>query len=106
MLQTQQDSPWCIPETKTRRNIVKTQNQKKLIAFEGSNFANVEELDQAVNEMIERVEGEGQQRRCKHCGKISRDIGAAREHAETHIDGLSFLCQNCENCVENLEDLE
>ena len=52
---TENNAMDIIPETKTRRNIVKTQNEKKLIAVEGSNFANVEELDQAVNEMIERV---------------------------------------------------
>ena len=102
---TENNAMDIIPETKTRRNIVKTQNEKKLIAVEGSNFANVEELDQAVNEMIERVEGEGQQRRCKHCGKISRDIGAAREHAETHIEGLSFPCQNCEKTFRSRHSL-
>ena len=83
-----------VTETKATRNIVKNQNDKKLVVV-SSNFENIEELDQTVNDMIERVEG-GWQRRCRHCGKITRDIGAAREHAETHIEGLSFSCQYCE----------
>ena len=93
---TENNTMDIVPETKAR-NTVKTQSDiKKLIVVESSNFANIEELDQKLNEMIERVEGEGQQRRCLHCGKISRDINVAREHAETHIEGLSFPCQYCE----------
>ena len=84
-----------VTETKARRNNVKTQNDKNFTVVEFSNFENIEELDQTINGMIERVEG-GWQRKCLHCGKITRDIAAAREHVETHIEGLSFPCQYCE----------
>ena len=66
---------------------------KKVIAMESSNFENTEELDQKIDDMNEKREGS--RRRCIPCGKISSNITHARDHAETHIDGLSFPCQYC-----------
>ena len=86
--------PFPFPEL---HNIVKT--EKKLVVVESAKFENIEELDQTLNEMIERVDGGSgryqTQRRCIPCGKISRDITDARKHAEVHIEGLSFPCQHC-----------
>ena len=67
-----------------------------LIVVESTNFENLEELDQKINNMFERIDGGGKTRRCIPCGKITRDTCNAREHAETHIDGLNFPCQYCE----------
>ena len=67
----------------------------KIITVESVNFENIEELDHKINDMIEKVDGT-QRRRCIPCGKLSRGSSDAREHAETHIDGLSFPCQYCE----------
>ena len=80
--------------TETKRNIVKTQHDKKLVVVESAKFENIEELDQTLNKMIERVDG-GSGRICIPCGKLSRDITDARKHAEVHIEGLSFPCQHC-----------
>ena len=80
----------------TGRDIVKTQKDQKLIVVESTNFENLEELDQKINNMFERIDGGGKTRRCIPCGKITRDTCNAREHAETHIDGLNFPCQYCE----------
>ena len=46
---------------------------------------NIEELDHKISDMIEKVDGKD---RCIPCGKISRFHSHAREHAETHIDGM------------------
>ena len=67
----------------------------KIITVESVNFENIEELDHKINDMIEKVDGT-QRRRCIPCGKLSRGSSDAREHAETHIEGLSFPCQYCE----------
>ena len=74
-----------------KNQLVKTQ---KIIAMDSANFENLEELDQKISDMIEKVEGT-QKRRCIPCGQVSRHIGHAKEHAETHIEGLSFPCQYC-----------
>ena len=67
----------------------------KIITVESVNFENIEELDHKINDMIEKVDGT-QRRRCIPCGKLSRGTSDAKEHAETHIEGLSFPCQYCE----------
>ena len=94
-----------VTETKTRRNIVKTQNDKKLVVVESSNFENLDELDKKLNDMFERIDGGGKTRRCIPCGKITRDASNAKEHAETHIDGLNFPCQHCEKTFRSRHSL-
>ena len=73
-------------------NHIKSQ---KIITVESVNFENIEELDHKINDMIEKVDGT-MRRRCIPCGKLSRGSSDAKEHAETHIEGLSFPCQYCE----------
>ena len=46
-----------------------------------------------VQNMIERYQGRSW--KCKTCGKICRDKTFAREHAETHIDGIVHICKFC-----------
>ena len=91
----------------TGRDIVKTQTQRdqKLIVVDSANFGNLNELDQKINEMFEKIDGGGQTRRCIPCGKITRDTCNAREHAETHIDGLNFPCQFCEKTFRSRNSL-
>ena len=84
---------------------IKTQKDQKLIFVESSNFENLEELDQKINDMFERIDGGGKTRRCIPCGKITRDTCNAREHAETHIDGLNFPCQYCEKTFRSRHSL-
>ena len=74
-----------------KNQLVKSQ---KIIAMDSADFENIEELDQHINEMIENT-GDGKKKRCIPCGKISRDNSHAKEHAETHIEGLSFPCKYC-----------
>ena len=69
----------------------------KIISVESSNFQNIGELDQKISEMVEIGKFDGNMRRwCIPCGKLSRGTSDAKEHAETHIEGLSFPCQYCE----------
>ena len=89
-------------ESKSVVSVVKPQ---KTMVIESANFDNLEELDQMLNDMIERVDGDGKNRRCLRCGKISRDYFNAKEHAETHIEGLSFPCQYCNKSFRSRHSL-
>ena len=91
-----------IGESKSVVSVVKPQ---KTMVIESANFDNLEELDQMLNDMIERVDGDGKNRRCLQCGKISRDYFNAKEHAETHIEGLSFPCQYCNKSFRSRHSL-
>ena len=77
----------------------------KIITVESANFENIEELDHKINDMIEKVDGT-MRRRCIPCGKLSRGSSDAREHAETHIEGLSFPCQYCEKTFRSRVSLK
>ena len=55
--------------------------------------------------MIEKVDDNGSRRRCIPCGKISSNTTHAREHAETHIDGLSFPCNYCDKTFRSRPNL-
>ena len=83
-------------------NHIKSQ---KIITVESVNFENIEELDHKINDMIEKVDGT-MRRRCIPCGKLSRGSSDAREHAETHIEGLSFPCQYCEKTFRSRHSLK
>ena len=78
---------------------------QKIITVESVNFENIEELDHKINDMIEKVDGT-MRRRCIPCGKLSRGSSDAREHAETHIEGLSFPCQYCEKTFRSRVSLK
>ena len=85
-----------------KNQFVKTQ---KLVAIDSANFENIEELDRTINDMIEKVDDNGSRRRCIPCGKISSNTTHAREHAETHIDGLSFPCNYCDKTFRSRPNL-
>merc|ERR1719245_2180645 len=55
-------------------------------------------LDNQIKGMIEKQEGTW---KCKVCSKISKDISNIRQHAETHIDGMSHICQICSKTFSN-----
>ena len=52
------------------------------------------EAKQAVDELIMK---EGEMWMCKTCGKLAKKNSQIRNHAEIHIDGLSFPCHLCED---------
>ena len=68
--------------------------REKIISLHSSDFNSIEEVDQQIETMIERqLDGNY---RCQPCGRISNKRSNAKEHAETHIDGMSFPCQYCD----------
>ena len=55
--------------------------------------ADIDEINNQIGELIEKVNGKHYV--CKVCGKISTYKSHANEHAEVHIEGLSFPCSIC-----------
>jgi len=77
------------------KSSVKSANlDKNVISFNASDLTSTEDIDRQIKEMIEKVGGK--QYLCKPCGKISTQKSNANEHAETHMEGLSFACQMCD----------
>ena len=42
---------------------------------------------------------------CTDCGKINRKVGKIRKHVETHIEGFSHLCPQCEKMCKTTNGL-
>ena len=66
----------------------------KIIAMEYSNFDNMEDLNKKLEEMFAR-QPDGKFV-CNLCGKTTIRKNFAQEHAEVHMDGLSYPCEYCE----------
>ena len=91
-----------VPESENEP--INHQTKEKIISLV-ANYESIEELDQKIEEMFEKVEGDNQKRRCIPCGKISSMVANARNHAETHIDGLNFPCQYCDKSFRSRNSL-
>ena len=78
--------------------------ETKILAVQSGEFQDIEELEDKLEKMFHRLPDPpgGQIPRrpdlkyvCSLCGQKSRFKGHAKEHAETHLKGQSFPCQNC-----------
>ena len=67
---------------------------KNVISVNESDINNADEIDRQIEELIEKVGVK--QYKCKTCGKINTKKSNANEHAEVHMEGLSFSCHMCE----------
>ena len=67
---------------------------QKIIAMESSNFDNMEDLNKKLEEMFER-QSDGKFV-CNLCGKTTIRKTFALEHAEVHMEGMSYPCEYCE----------
>ena len=50
------------------------------------------ELDHQIEQMIEKNDGLW---KCKVCGKTTKYVHVIKNHAETHIEGVSHTCHIC-----------
>ena len=75
-------------------NVKKNEMKEKVMTLTSVNYNNIEELDCNLEEtFVKQPDGKYH---CNPCGRISRDKTNAKEHAEVHVDGLSFRCQSCD----------
>ena len=56
------------------------------------------DLDLRIEQMIEKYDGVWI---CKVCGKTAANSGHLREHAETHIEGMTHVCHICNKTFPN-----
>ena len=56
-------------------------------------FDNAQEIDKKLDEMFS-VDTSGMYI-CKYCSRVSNKKSNIREHAEVHVDGLTFSCDFC-----------
>ena len=80
-------------ETDMDFKIAKTPKERIIVESASGSELSIEDLDKRIEEIIER-QPDGKYI-CLPCGKLLRCRAIAVEHAEIHIDGLSFLCQHC-----------
>merc|ERR1719186_1580943 len=63
-------------------------------------FSNLDEVSGEVVSLKDTLKGmfefENGIWKCKVCGKISKNRSAAKEHAEIHIEGLTYPCDECD----------
>jgi len=67
---------------------------KNVLSVNASDLTSAEDINRQIEELIEKVGV--RQYLCKPCGKVSTKKSNANEHAETHMEGLSFACQMCD----------
>ena len=68
-------------------------NQNNKIIVHTEVFTDIEELDAKIMEHVEKtVDGKWM---CNICERKMKARAHVKEHIETHIDGLSFPCQQC-----------
>ena len=70
-----------------------------LLSFNSDQFTNVEELDGKIRENLTKVPGKGYE--CIICQRLAKDFSHAREHVETHFEGLAFPCQFCDKTLRS-----
>ena len=75
-------------------NATTKSEKEKIMSVSSADYQNMEELDQKLEEMYEKQPNG--KFLCHPCGKLTNRKFFAIEHAETHIDGLSFPCQYCD----------
>ena len=66
---------------------------KSKITLSSDQFSNVEELDEKIRENLTKIPGKGYE--CIICQRLSKDFSHAKEHGETHFEGLAFPCSLC-----------
>ena len=88
-------------QSKTLTNVTNFGEQTKERMYElvsadaGKVLANMENLKAQINSMMEKVIEGDYKWKCTVCGKRSRTGQDISRHIETHIEGVSHLCNLC-----------
>ena len=75
--------------TDPRYGIVSADVEKQLLD------ANTEDLKGQINLLMEKVTDGDNRWKCKECGKTSKDKTGMSRHIETHMEGISYPCNQC-----------
>ena len=97
---SQAENTFIKPSPKIKKKAYDTQIVKSVGTIPVSDMS---EVDQKIEELAERIDGVWT---CKACGKTSqrrRDLGW---HIETHLENLSFPCQQCDKTFRSSNTLQ
>ena len=89
-------------ELQSLDSTVSSKNEEK-ISLDVSAIEDIEELDQKINELISVDNGVPS---CTLCGKTAKLKSDIKRHIETHMEGLSFPCQQCEKTFKLRQTLQ
>ena len=64
------------------------------LKISGLESSDKSEINMKINELLRKSDGLF---RCRSCGKSSKDKTNMKRHVETHIEGLTYSCQICDN---------
>ena len=81
---------------------ISSKNEER-ISLDASAIEDIEELDQKINELISVDNGVPS---CTLCGKTAKLKSDIKRHIETHMEGLSFPCQQCEKTFKLRQTLQ
>ena len=78
------------PKESENRDVVLSKGENALVD------ANMEDVKGQINSMLEKTGGEGGNSwKCTVCGKTSNYKQTIERHIETHIEGVSYPCNQC-----------
>ena len=88
-----------IIKTENQRNFTPTNNARSLVVSE--NFNLLAEKEKNIEDLMDGS------LMCKLCGKIFNGTSRAnmRQHVETHVEGLTFSCDDCGKTFSKSESL-
>ena len=81
--------------------IVPVDAPKKLLATDTSK----EDLKVEIESMMKRADDEENKWKCTVCGKVIKHTRDMRRHIESHIEGLSYPCNQCDTVSRSGEAL-
>ena len=93
MIDEDRESEWQKPQQNKRTTMTKeidTCEDKVIIPMESHDMT---EVNEKINQSFEKVDSGVF--KCLLCGKVSKQSIAIKRHVETHLEGLSYPCQQC-----------
>ena len=72
-------------------------------AYLDQSSGDVDDLERRIDALTEKTEGVWA---CVQCGKIDKSKFHLRRHTESHIEGFTFACNNCEKTYPHRNPLK
>ena len=79
-------------ESEQERKVYQNRSVRNVHSDKTVSVSDNSEVEEKIEQLIERRDG---RHHCRSCDYSSPNRGHAKEHAELHIEGLSYSCQFC-----------